>query len=277
MARLAPSLSTTCEPMNPDPPVTRTLNRRPPGARAGGGPVVQRRAPVVLRDPVGVREIDGVPEHAVAGLVVDLPGGALERLEDDVLVEARDHPVGKLDPRLVTGSSSFARDAVLPRDDLLEPLGADDPERGRELVHSVVEPGRVVVGLAVVAERARELDQVVVAARRAGRPRRSRSSSSARTTRCPRRRRCPACGRSTRRRGRGRSPRAGRSPPRGRARRCARCRTRCGRRCGRPSPRAGLCSATFRSKSSNDMQRSFRLQSTNSTSRRRRASRAARP
>ena len=35
----------------------------------------------------------------MAGLVVDAAGRSLDRLEDDVLVEARDHPVGQLDAR----------------------------------------------------------------------------------------------------------------------------------------------------------------------------------
>ena len=55
-----------------------------------------------------------------------------------------------------------AGDPVLPGHDLLEPLGAEDPERCGELVHTVVEPGRLVVRLAVVPEVTRELDQVVV-------------------------------------------------------------------------------------------------------------------
>ena len=57
----ARSRSTTCEPMKPAPPVTRTLiSDDAPGARHGRGPVVERRAPVVLRHPVGVREVDVV-------------------------------------------------------------------------------------------------------------------------------------------------------------------------------------------------------------------------
>ena len=202
---------------------------------------------------------------AVAGLVVDLPGRALERLEDDVLVEPRDHPVGQLQPRGVERVELVAGDPVLPGDDLLEPLGAEDPERGGELVHAVVEPVGRVVGLAVVAEGLGELDQLGVASRRGSRPRRSRSSSSARTTRSPRRRRRRACARSRRRRASARSPRSGRFPRRGRARRSARSRTRCARRCGRGRPRPACARATLRSKSANDMQRSSRLQSTNST------------
>src|SRR5438034_9395979 len=41
-------------------------------------PVVERRAPVVLGDPVRVRQIVVRAHDPVAGLVVDLAGGALE-------------------------------------------------------------------------------------------------------------------------------------------------------------------------------------------------------
>src|SRR5262245_36057544 len=58
-----------------------------PRCRRSSGPVVERHAPVVLRDPVRVRQIHGVPHDPVAGLVVDLAGRALDRVEDDVLVE----------------------------------------------------------------------------------------------------------------------------------------------------------------------------------------------
>ena len=98
--RLPTSLSTTCEPMKPGAAGDESLHRPAPGdgleRGQRGGPVVERRAPVVLRDPVGVREVDRVAHHAVAGLVVDLAGRALERLEDDVLVEAGDHPLREL-------------------------------------------------------------------------------------------------------------------------------------------------------------------------------------
>src|SRR5439155_7631139 len=112
----ARSRSRTCEPMNPEPPVTSTLMaaRAPPalvGRRAEPGrelvptkpdppgfsfapvdrPVVKRHTPVVLRDPVGVRQVDVVAQQAVAGLVVDLAGRAVDRVENDVLVEPGGH------------------------------------------------------------------------------------------------------------------------------------------------------------------------------------------
>src|SRR5207302_1954810 len=89
----ARSLSTTWEPMKPEPPVTSTrirssLNR----------PVIQRRARMVSRHPVAVGQRHVVAHDAVAGLVVDPAGGALEPVEDDVLVQAGDHSVGQLQP-----------------------------------------------------------------------------------------------------------------------------------------------------------------------------------
>src|SRR5436309_42158 len=57
---------------------------------------------------------------------------------------------------------ALAGDGVLPLGDLVEALDADDAERGRELVHAVVETRLRMVGLAVLAERARELDQLRV-------------------------------------------------------------------------------------------------------------------
>ena len=55
-----------------------------------------------------------------------------------------------------------ARGLVLPRGDLVEAVDLHDPERGRELVQAEVQPVHGVVRLAVVAERARELERVVV-------------------------------------------------------------------------------------------------------------------
>ena len=51
---------------------------------------------------------------------------------------------------------------VLPGDDLLHPLDLDEAERGGELAHPEVEPLDLVLELAVVAELARELDQLGV-------------------------------------------------------------------------------------------------------------------
>ena len=93
-----------------------------------------------------------MPHDPVAGLVVDLARRPLDRLEDDVLVEARDHSLGKLDPVRVQRVEVLPRERVLPGDDLVEALHADDSECGRELVHPVVEAGPRVVRLAVVAE-----------------------------------------------------------------------------------------------------------------------------
>src|SRR5438105_1447254 len=165
--------STTCEPMKPDPPVTSTLittvdpgalmreqserSRRsvptmsdPRGFSFGGRSVVERNAPVVLRDPVRVRKLDVVAEQAVARLVVDLARRALDRVENDVLVVARRHPRRQDDAVRVDGVELLTGLRVLPRDDLVQPLHLDDADRSRELVHAEVEPVNGVVGLAVV-------------------------------------------------------------------------------------------------------------------------------
>ena len=57
----------------------------------------------------------------------------------------------------------LARNRVLPGHDLVEPPGLHCREGGRELVNPEVEPLDRVIRLPVVAERARELDQVGVA------------------------------------------------------------------------------------------------------------------
>ena len=155
---------------------------------------------------------------------------------------------------------------VLPGDDLLHPLGLDQAEGGGELAHPEVEAVDLVLELAVVAELAGELDQVGVWRRRALRPRRSRPSSSRRASRRRRRRSCRAGARSTRRRVRGRSPRAGRSRW---LRQYSAIRSESKAMWPPMWTRIaafGLCRSAFASKSSNDMQRSSRLQSTNSTS-----------
>ena len=55
-----------------------------------------------------------------------------------------------------------ARGLVLPRHDLVEAIDLHDPERGGELVQPEVEPVDGVVRFAVVPERARELDGILV-------------------------------------------------------------------------------------------------------------------
>src|SRR5579859_497267 len=125
----ARSLSTTCEPMKPDPPVTRTLMTGPPSLYAR--PVVKGHAGVVARYPVGVGELYVMTHDAVARLVVDASRRAFEPVEDDVLVETRDHPVGQLETAAGVRRVEFAPShLVLPRDDLGNPLHLQQPERG---------------------------------------------------------------------------------------------------------------------------------------------------
>ena len=83
--------------------------------------------------------------------------------EDDVLVEAGDHPGRHLYPSGVGRVESEARLGVLPGRDLVDPLGRHDAQRARELGHPEVEPGHRVVGLSVVAEGPGELKQVGMA------------------------------------------------------------------------------------------------------------------
>src|SRR5579859_4157147 len=110
-------LSTTCEPMKPDPPVTRTLMTPPPSLYAR--PVVEGHARVVARYPVGVGELYAMTHDAVARLVVDTPGRRFEPVEDDVLVETRDHPLGQLETAAGVQRVELAPShLVLPRDDL---------------------------------------------------------------------------------------------------------------------------------------------------------------
>src|SRR6201999_21449 len=64
--------STTWETMKPPPPVTRTLISVPSlrqSRLAALRSVVERDAPVVLSDPVGVRQLVGAAHDPVAGLV----------------------------------------------------------------------------------------------------------------------------------------------------------------------------------------------------------------
>ena len=53
-------------------------------------------------------------------------GRALEPVEDDVLVEAGDHPVGQLEARGIAGRAARG-DRVLPADDLVQPLDLHEP------------------------------------------------------------------------------------------------------------------------------------------------------
>src|SRR5438445_5334474 len=99
---------------------------------------------------------------SVARLVVHLARRALDRLKHDVLVETGRHPRREHEPRRIVRIESLARGSVLPRDDLVEAFDTDDPQSSRELVHTEVEPVDSVVRLAVIAERPRELDQIVV-------------------------------------------------------------------------------------------------------------------
>src|SRR6266849_1345243 len=51
---------------------------------------------------------------------------------------------------------------VFPPSDLVEPFNLDDADCGREFVHAGIQPVYAVVGLAVVTELARVLDDVCV-------------------------------------------------------------------------------------------------------------------
>ena len=201
----------------------------------------------------------------MARLVVHLPGRALDRLEDDVLVEARDHAVRQGELRRIHRVELRARGLVLPGDDLVQALGLHDADRGGELVQAEVEAVAARSSACRSSGSRARARAPLRASRPACRPRPSRSSWSARTTRSPRRPTFPAGRRSTTRRASGRNPRSGRSPRPRRAARSARPRTRCGRRCAPGTRRAASVARTLRSRSSNDMQRSSRLQSTNST------------
>src|SRR3954469_2081523 len=101
-------------------------------------------------------------EDAVAGLVIHLARRPLDRLEDDVLVEARRHPLGEPQSLLIDRIELFARDLVLVLDDLRRALRGHDTERRGELAHAQTEPLDAVVRLAVVAKRARKIDQLRV-------------------------------------------------------------------------------------------------------------------
>ena len=70
-------------------------------------------------------------------------------------------PVGELEARGVDRIELLAGDLVLAGDDLLEALGLHQADRGGELAHPQVEALDPVVGLAVVAEGARVLEQLL--------------------------------------------------------------------------------------------------------------------
>ena len=93
-------------------------------------------------------------------LVVHTAGGALQPIEDDVLVQARGHPLGQLQPAWVLGVELGARHLVLEGDDLVQSLDLHQPERGGELAHAKVQSRDVVGRLAVVAIRACMLDEL---------------------------------------------------------------------------------------------------------------------
>src|SRR5579859_7154707 len=114
----------------------------------------------MLGNPIAVGQIDLAAEDAVTGRVIDLPRRPLDRVEHDVLVEAGHHAGRELDAGRMLRVELSARDIVLPSDDLLQTLDADDPERGGELAHAVVQAGLRMRRLRVVAEGARVLDQL---------------------------------------------------------------------------------------------------------------------
>src|ERR1700730_1424723 len=136
----ARSLSTTCDPMNPDPPVTRTLMCSVSVPRT----VVERYAGVVACDPIATREFHVVAHDPVTRLVINPAGRGFEPVEHDVLVEARDHAIRELEPARVLRVELLPGDAVLPRDDLGQALHLDQAERSGELVHPEVQPADLV-------------------------------------------------------------------------------------------------------------------------------------
>src|SRR5437588_5211901 len=115
---------------------------------------------MVACHPVGIRKFDGIAEDPVAGLIVYAPGRALEPVEHDVLVEARDHAVGQLETAGIDRIELRARHRVLPVHDLLQALDLDQSESRRELAHPEVEAVDLVAGLAVVAKRASMLNDL---------------------------------------------------------------------------------------------------------------------
>ena len=94
------------------------------------GAVVERHAPVVLRHPVGVGQLVGAAHDPVAGLLVDPAGALLDLVEDDVLVEARGHPLGQLEPRRMDAGRG-ARGRTRSSRRRSPPCARPGPGRGR--------------------------------------------------------------------------------------------------------------------------------------------------
>ena len=176
------------------------------------GPVVERDAPVVLGHPVGVRQIVAGAHEAVARLGRRPCRSSARSGRRRCTCRGRRSSRRAAASRSGCSGSSCSRATAFFQATISSRRSVwTSADRGGELAHPEVQAGDGVVGLAVVAERARVREQVRVGARRACRPRRSRPSSSRRTSRRPRRRTCRAGGRSSSRRARARSPRAGRS------------------------------------------------------------------
>ena len=122
----------------------------------------------------------------MARLVVDLAGRALDRLEYDVLVEARGH--ARRGARAATSStgSSCTRAASFFQATISSSRSVwTTPIAAVNSFSRKFRPWLRVVGLAVVAEAPAPVRAPRGASTRACRPRRSRWSWSARTTRCP--------------------------------------------------------------------------------------------
>src|SRR5690242_10106462 len=98
----------------------------------------------------------------MAGCVVHLARRSLDWIEDDVFVEAGDHPFRQSATMMVESVEPCACNSVFPRRDLVHAGDADPTERSGELVHPVVESRGRIVRLAVGPEETRELDQLRV-------------------------------------------------------------------------------------------------------------------
>src|SRR4051794_25849719 len=99
-------------------------------------------------------------EHAVTGLVVDLARGALDRLEDDVLVITGSHALGQPQAVLIERGEPLARDAGLLFHPPRQTVRRDQAEGGHQLAPAQAESLDLEARLAVVAEVARERDQL---------------------------------------------------------------------------------------------------------------------